>query len=538
MLEQRKTYQLINYGVRKIKLMRKTRILWTDDEIAVLKSHIIFLTEKGYEIDTCSNGNDTIDLIKKNNYDLLFLDENMPGLSGIETLKIIKEIKPEIPIIMITKSEAEEIMEAAIGSEIADYLIKPVKPNQILLTIKKNLDQKRLITEKTTTGYQQEFGRIDDMISNARTFNDWTELFKKLVFWETELEKSTDPGMIEILYAQEIAANNSFSKFISSNYLSWFNADNADKPLLSPALLAKKVFPEVKDKRPVFFILIDNLRFDQWKTISAELTDLFRITGEDLYFSILPTATQYSRNSIFAGLMPSAIAETMPELWKNDDDDEGKNNSEDKLLERQLGRTGLKYDWTYEKIGSNLEGKKVIDKVKSLLKNDLNVLVYNFVDMLSHARTEVGLIRDLANNERAYRSLTRSWFIHSTLFDLLKLLSKQKVKIIITTDHGTVRVQNPVKIVGDRQTSSNLRYKTGKNLDYDSTSVFEIKNPEKAHLPKANLSSRYIFATNQDFLVYPNNYNYFANYYRDTFQHGGISMHEMMIPVITLEPLS
>jgi CheY-like chemotaxis protein len=518
--------------------MRKIRILWTDDEIAVLKSHIIFLTEKGYEIDTCSNGNDTIDLIKKNNYDLLFLDENMPGLSGIETLKIIKEIRPEIPIIMITKSEAEEIMEAAIGSEIADYLIKPVKPNQILLAIKKNLDQKRLITEKTTTGYQQEFGRIDDMISKARTFNDWTELFKKLVFWETELEKSTDPGMIEILNAQEVAANNSFSKYISANYLSWFNADNDEKPLLSPALLAKKVFPEVKDKRPVFFILIDNLRYDQWKTISAELTEFFRIASEDLYFSILPTATQYSRNSIFAGLMPSAISETMPDLWKNDDDEEGKNNYEDKLLERQLNRNGLKYIWTYEKIGSNLEGKKIIDKVKSLLKNDLNVLVYNFVDMLSHARTEVGLIRDLANNERAYRSLTRSWFIHSTLFDLLKILSKQKVKIILSTDHGTIRVQNPVKIVGDRQTSSNLRYKTGKNLNYDSTGVFEIKNPEKAHLPKANLSSRYIFATNQDFLVYPNNYNYFANYYRDTFQHGGISMHEMMIPVITLEPLS
>jgi DNA-binding response OmpR family regulator len=518
--------------------MRKIRILWTDDEIAELKSHIIFLTEKGYEIDTCSNGTDTIDLIKQNKYDLLFLDENMPGLSGIETLKTIKEIQPDIPIIMITKSEAEEIMEAAIGSEIADYLIKPVKPNQILLAIKKNLDQKRLITEKTTTGYQLEFGRIDNMISNAKTFNDWTELYKKLVYWETELEKSTDTGMIEILEAQVVAANNAFSKFISVNYLTWFNTDNAERPVLSPALLAKKVFTQMKVKRAVFFILIDNLRFDQWKTISAELSGLYRIIEEDLYFSILPTATQYSRNSIFAGLMPSAIHETMPEFWKNDDEEEGKNNFEDKLLERQLNRNGLKISWSYEKIASNLEGKKVIDKVKTILKNDLNVLVYNFVDMLSHARTEIGLIRDLANNERAYRSLTRSWFLHSTLFGLLKILSRQNVKIIITTDHGTIRVQNPVKIIGDRQTSSNLRYKTGKNLDYDSSGVFEITNPEKAHLPRVNLSSRYIFATNQDFLVYPNNYNYFANHYRDTFQHGGISMHEMMIPVITLEPLS
>ena len=518
--------------------MRKIRILWTDDEIEDLKSHIFFLTEKGYDIDTCSNGTDTIELIKKNNYDLLFLDENMPGLSGLETLKIIKEIRPEIPIIMITKSEAEEIMDSAIGSAIADYLIKPVKPNQILLAIKKNLDQKRLVTEKTTSGYQQEFGRIDNMISNARTFNDWTELFKKLVFWETELEKSTDPGMNEILNTQEAEANNAFSKYISANYLNWFGNDTVEKPLLSPALMSRKVFPEVKDKRPVFFILIDNLRFDQWKTISAELSEFYRTIEEELYLSILPTATQYSRNAIFAGLMPSAIYESMPEYWKNDDDEEGKNQFEEKLLDRQISRNGLKYIWTYDKIGSNLEGKKVIAKMKTLLKNDLNVLVYNFVDMLSHARTDIGLIRDLANDERAYRSLTRSWFLHSSLFDLLKLLSKQKIKIILTTDHGTIRVQNPVKVLGDRQTSSNLRYKTGKNLDYDSGSVFEIKNPEKAHLPKVNLSSRYIFATNKDFLVYPNNYNYFANYFKDTFQHGGVSMHEMMIPIITLEPLS
>ena len=510
--------------------MRKIKILWTDDEIGVLKSHIMFLSEKGYEIDTCSNGNDSIDLIKQNNYDLIFLDENMPGLSGIETLRLIKEIRPEIPVIMITKSEAEDIMEAAIGSEIADYLIKPVKPNQILLAIKKNLDHKRLVTESTTIGYQQEFSRIDNMISSAKTYNDWTDLFRKLVFWETELEKSSDEGMTGILKAQESAADNSFSKFISANYLSWFGTENSDKPLLSPQLLSKKVFPEIKEGQPVFFILVDNLRYDQWKTISTELSGLYRTISEDLYFSILPTATQYSRNAIFAGLMPSVISETMPSLWKNDDDEEGKNNFEDKLLELQLSRKGLKYKWMYEKIGSNLEGKKINDKVKSILKNDLNVLVYNFVDMLSHARTEVGLIRDLANNERAYRSLTKSWFIHSTLFDLLKTLSKQKVKVIITTDHGTIRVQDPVKVIGDRQTSSNLRYKTGRNLDYDSSTVFEIKNPEKAKLPKANLTSKYIFATNRDFLVYPNNYNYFANYYRDTFQHGGISMHEMMIP--------
>jgi len=517
--------------------MRKIKILWTDDEVEALKPHIFFLEEKGYEIDTCSNGNDTIDLVRQNRYDLIFLDENMPGLSGIETLKLIKEVRTDIPVVMITISDEEEIMEAAIGSEIADYLIKPVKPKQVLLVIKKILDQRRLVTEKTTTDYRQEFNRISSMISSASTYTDWTELYKKIVFWESELEKSTDPGMNEILKLQLNEANNSFSKFIISNYLEWLNPENTNKPLLSPALFSKKIFPLVSQHRPLFFILIDNMRYDQWKTISAELSGLYRIIEEDLYFSILPTATQFGRNSIFAGLMPSAISETMPEFWINDDEEEGKNKFEEELFKSQLTRKGLKYKWSYNKISSSLEGKKINEKVRSMLENDINILVFNFVDMLSHARTEIGVIRDLANDEPAYRSLTRSWFMHSSLFDLLKTLASHPVKVIFSTDHGTIRVQNPIKIIGDRKTSSNLRYKMGRNLDYDPKKVFELTNPQKAMLPKSNLSSRYIFALNQDFLVYQNNYNYYAGYYKDTFQHGGISMQEIMIPVACLEPV-
>jgi DNA-binding response OmpR family regulator len=517
--------------------MRKIKILWTDDEVEALKPHIIFLEEKGYEIDTCSNGNDTIDLVRLNQYDLIFLDENMPGLSGIETLKLIKEVRTDIPVVMITKSDEEELMEAAIGSEIADYLIKPVKPKQVLLAIKKILDQRRLITEKTTTDYRLEFTRITNMISTASTCNDWTELYKKLVFWESELEKSSDPGMSEILKMQDNEANNSFSRFMINNYLSWMKPDNVNKPILSSSLFTKKIFPHVQEKKPLFFILIDNMRYDQWKTISAELAGMYRVIEEDLYFSILPTSTQFSRNSIFAGLMPSAIAETMPQYWINDDDEEGKNNFEEELFRNQLTRKKLNYKWSYNKISNSAAGKKVNEKVRSLLENDINILVFNFVDILSHARTEIGVIRDLANDERAYRSLTRSWFINSTLFELLKTLASHQVKVVFSTDHGTIRVQNPVKIIGDRKTSSNLRYKMGRNLDYDQKRVFELKDPEKAMLPKSNISSRYIFALNKDFLVYQNNYNHYASYYKDTFQHGGISMQEIMLPFACLEPV-
>jgi CheY-like chemotaxis protein len=518
--------------------MRKIKILWTDDEIEVLKPHIFFLREKGYEIDTCSNGNDTIDLIMRNSYDLIFLDEHMPGLSGIETLRLIKEAHPEIPVVMITKSEEEDIMEAAIGFEIADYLIKPVKPNQILMALKKNLEQKRFVTEKNTTDYRLEFRNISALIDNAKTGDDWTELYRKIVYWESELEKSSDSGMSEILQMQESEANNAFSKFIANNYLKWLSSGNTEKPLLSPSLLTEKVFPHLRESRPLFFILIDNMRFDQWRTIAAELTGLFRIVKEEMYFSILPTATQFSRNSIFAGMMPLTISETMPEFWVPDDEEEGKNNFEEEFLKRQIAKKALNIKWSYNKINSGQEGKKVNSRIESLLDNDLNVLVFNFVDILSHARTEIGLIRDLAADERAYRSLTRSWFLHSSLFELLKTLSSHRIRIVFSTDHGTIRVQNPLKIIGDKKTSSNLRYKMGRSLDYDPLKVFEIKNPEKAWLPKTNISSRYIFAVNQDFLVYQNNYNYYAGYYKDTFQHGGISMQEMLLPVACLDPLS
>lgn len=517
--------------------MRTVRILWTDDEIEVLKPHIIFLQEKGYEIDTCSNGNDSLDLIKQNSYDLIFLDENMPGLSGIETLRLIRDIRTDIPVVMVTKSEEEDLMETAIGAEIADYLIKPVKPKQILLAIKKILDQRRIIAEKTTSGYQQEFSRISNLISTASSCEEWADLYRKIIFWQSELERSPDTGMDEILKTQETEANNAFTRFVMHNYLNWLKPENTTKPVLSPALFPKKIFPHIRDNKPLFFILIDNMRYDQWRTISAELNRMYRIVDEDFYFSILPTSTQFSRNAIFAGLMPNKIAENMPSLWVNDDEEEGKNNNEEEFFKNQLSNKGLRYKWTYNKISSGPEAKRVNERFRQLLDNDLNILVYNFVDMLSHARTEMDVIRELAGDERAYRSLTRSWFIHSPLFDLLKMLSAHPVRVVFSTDHGTIRVQNPVKIVGDRKTSPNLRYKMGRNLDYDPRKVFEVTSPEKAMLPKSNISSRYIFAINKDYLVYHNNYNYYSSYYKDTFQHGGISMQEVILPVALLEPV-
>ncbi|NVO10237.1 MAG: PglZ domain-containing protein [Bacteroidales bacterium] len=512
-------------------------ILWVDDEIDFLQTHIIFLEQKGYTMLTANNGQDALDIVRETDLDLVFLDENMPGLSGLETLTIIKEIKSALPVVMITKSEEENIMDQAIGSKIADYLIKPVSPKQVLLSIKKNVHNRQLVSEKATADYRSEFGKISQLISSARDFNDWTDVFRKLVMWNLELADLNDQGVAQILEHQKTEANNEFSKFIKNNYVSWFRPETVDKPLLSPNLFQSKVFPIVDSGQKVLFVLIDNFRFDQWKIIEPIISTHWRVENESLYCGILPTVTQYARNSIFAGLMPLEIQKFYPDLWVFDEEDEGKNLYEEELLNKQLHRLGKSYKWYYEKSNTLKSGQKIVDNLKEILKKDLTVLVYNFVDILSHARTEMEMMRELASDEAAYLSITKSWFLHSELWALLKEAAAQKVKLIITSDHGTILVQNPIKVIGDKDTSSNLRYKLGRNLNYNPKEVFEIRKPEEAHLPKQNISSSFIFASNGDFLAYPNNYNHYVKYYRNTFQHGGISLEEMLIPLIELKPL-
>lgn len=514
--------------------MKKERILWADDEIDLLNVYVIFLEEKGYEVVTATNGKDAIDLCRQESFDIIFLDENMPGLSGLETLSQLKEIVPDVPMVMITKSEEENIMNMAIGRKIADYLTKPVNPSQILLTLKKNIHKKEIVSEHTTSSYRSEFGRIGMKINDSLTYEDWEEVYKKLIYWELELAE-TDSGMDEMLRMQKTEANHTFTKFVKRNYEEWFR-NPEQRPLMSPDLFKNKVFPLLDAGEKVFFVLIDNFRFDQWKIIREMLSEVYTFTEEGLYASILPTATQYARNAIFSGLMPIQIQQLFPDLWVDEEEEEGKNLNEKDLIQTQLNRFRKNYSFSYHKINESSYCDKLIERLPQLDSNPLNVCVLNFIDMMSHARTESRMMRELANDEEAYRSLTLSWFRHSGTLELLKAIARRGYKVILTTDHGTIQVKNPVKVIGDKNTTVNLRYKVGKNLSYNKKEVFEITDPKKVGLPCPNVSSAYIFAGNDDFFAYPNNYNHYVSYYRNTFQHGGISLEEMLIPLVIMQP--
>ena len=515
-------------------MMKNIHILWVDDEIDLLKPHILFLEKKDYKVTTCTNGADAIDMVDENNFDIVFLDENMPGITGLETLSEIKQKNPNLPIVMITKSEEEYLMEEAIGSKIADYLIKPVNPNQILLSLKKNLDHSRLVSEKTTSNYQQEFRKISMDLAMVNSYEEWSELYKKLVHWELELEDINDTGMLEILESQKSEANSQFFKFIKKKYQNWLTSN--DKPTFSHTLFKDYVVPNLSKEQGVLWVVIDNLRYDQYRVLEPFINNYYKKEEENSYYSILPTATQYARNAIFSGLMPSEMEKRFPKLWKNDTDEGGKNLFEAEFLNDQIKRLGLDIKHEYYKIVSLKSGKDLADNYNGTKQNDLTAVVFNFVDMLSHAKTEMEVIKELAGDDKAYRSLTVSWFKNSPLYDIIQKAQKLGQKLIITTDHGTINCKHPTKVIGDKNISSNLRYKTGRSLSYEDKDVYAIKNPKDIFLPTVAINSPFIFTKEDLFFAYPNNYNHFVKYYKNTYQHGGISLEEMIIPCAVYNP--
>lgn len=511
--------------------------MWVDDEIDLLKPHILFLIEKGYEVITFNNGSDAVDALKDQNVDLVFLDEQMLGISGLETLDIIKNMQPSLPIVMITKSEEESIMNQALGAKISDYLIKPVSPGQVLIAIKKLLETKQLMEDRVTSVYRQEFRNLSFEINAASNYTEWETVYKKLVHWDMELSQLDDEVLIDLLREQKQDANKIFSRYIERNYLDFARGEKGEEDFeMSHTVMRKKLFRLINNDVPVFFVVIDNLRYDHWKTLQSLIEPYMKIITDSTYMSILPSVTHYARNSMFAGLMPSEIEKKYPQYWIPEDANEYKNQYEKELLSEQLKRFGIDDKFTYNKVLNQSFGMKILDYLPKMMTTPLNVIIYNFVDMLSHASTEVELLKEMAADEKSYRAVIKSWFEHSSLFELIKTLSTKKAIFVLTSDHGSIRITNPVKIKGDRETSVNLRYKAGRNLEYDPKFTFAIRNPLDAFIPKLNATNSIVFAKEYAYFVYPNNFNQYVNYYRNTIQHGGISMDEMIVPFVIMQP--
>ncbi len=521
--------------------MNNKRLLWVDDEIDLLRSHIIFLTEKGYDVDTATNGEDAISSVKEKSYDLIFLDEMMAGMGGLETLGQIKEVNPNIPVVMVTKNEEETLMNEAIGGKIADYLTKPVNPSQVLLVCKKILDAKKITGEYAAKDYLHDFNTISQALMNNLDFAEWTDIYVKMVNWDIELDTHPEIGLRQTLNDQFKEANKEFSKFVESNYKNWIsNLGDFDTPVLSPEIVPKFIIPHLKDsKSAVFFFVLDCLRLDQWLLMEKHLIDTFNINKE-FYYAIVPTATPYARNSLFSGLFPSEIEKYYPDLWSTGNDDErSMNKYEKELLQLLLDRKKVKLrnELKYIKIIDPEVGRTFEQNILSYQNSQLTAVVVNFLDMIAHGRSDSDLLKEIAPDEPAYRSLTNSWFTHSSLLSTFRALAKIKnVKIFITTDHGSIRSLRGAKVLGDKEASTNLRFKYGRNLKVDGKHAIYINNAEEYKLPKRGVTVNYIIAKEDYYFVYPTDYHKYLTYYKDTFQHGGISMEEMILPIIMLEP--
>ncbi|HSL90029.1 MAG TPA: bifunctional response regulator/alkaline phosphatase family protein [Ignavibacteriaceae bacterium] len=517
------------------------KLLWVDDEIELLRSHIIFLSEKGYDVDSATNGEDAVSMIRNTNYDLMFLDEMMAGMGGLETLAKIKEFKPNLPVVMITKSEEESLMNEAIGGKIRDYLTKPVNPSQVLLVCKKILEGKKISGEYAAKDYLQDFNEISRSLMGSLDYNDWLNIYLKLVNWSIELDRHPEVGLKQTLSDQFKEANKEFSKFVENNYRHWItNQGNPEVPTLTTEIVEKYVLDDLKqENNSVFLFVLDCLRLDQWMVMEEHLRELFTIK-KDYYYSILPTATPYARNSLFSGLYPLDIEKYYPTLWQgNDEDERSMNKHEKELLQLLLDRKKIKLrnDLKYLKIIDPEVGRNFEQNIHSYKTNHFTAVVVNFLDMIAHGRSDSDLLKEIAPDESAFRSLTNSWFTHSSLLSTLRALAGFKnIKIILTTDHGSIRSLRGAKVLGDREASTNLRFKYGRNLKADEKHAVYIKNSMEYKLPKRGVTINYIIAKEDYYFVYPTDYHKYLSHYKDTFQHGGISMEEMILPVVSMEP--
>ena len=515
----------------------KRKILWADDEIDLLRAHHRFLDDKGYVVTPVSNGKDAIALIAQEPFDIVLLDEMMPGLDGLSTLEQIKMIDPNVPVVMITKNEEEHLMNEAIGRRINDYLTKPVNPSQIFMACKKILDSRQIRQSQAGQNYVSKANEIREQLSGEITWQTWINVHRRLCEWDIEIARLRDAGLSQMIEDQRRECNHEFGRFIGRDYATWIAEEN-DSPPLSVDVVPEFVVPYLEQGRQVFFIVVDCLRLDHWMVMEPQLAEYFNIK-RSYHYSVLPTATPFSRNAIFSGLFPNEIARKYGDIWHNADENEHSlNRNEHQYIDDQVADMGveLKPGSHYVKVLDTGEAQGLTRKVPSLKKWPLVSVVYNFLDMLVHGRAQSDLLKEMAPNEIAFRALVQTWFGNSSLFETLKAISRTDAVVVLTTDHGSVRGTRASVVHGDRDTSSNLRYKYGRNLRSEDKDALMIKDPEAYGLPSGGLGSNFVIAKEDFYFVYPTNFNQYQRQYKDSFQHGGISLEEMVLPVAIMEP--
>ncbi|MCF7919164.1 MAG: response regulator [Candidatus Cloacimonetes bacterium] len=511
--------------------MQQIKILWVDDEIDQLKPFVIFLEERGYKVDTVSNGSDAVSMITENPYDLVLLDEMMPGMDGLATLREFKKINSSLPVVMVTKSEEEGLMDGAIAGQIADYLLKPINPKQIIMAIKKIIQADDIRRDMIGQEYAQFSAKLNQKLFAGPDFIEWAELYRDLCRWDLRLDEINEPNITQTHFLEKLNCNSEFTEYIMNNYKEWLHSEM--RPQLSIDIVPEVLLPELGKGHPVYLIVLDCMRLDQYFAFAPMLSELFDVNLQ-LYYSILPTATPYSRNAIFSGLLPIDIAERFPEYWNETDDiDNSRNRNEHQLIDSQLKELGSGLSESrYVKIFNSEEANFVQRKINNWNNEELIVLVYNFLDMVAHHRSKSPILKEAIPDEKALRDFTKHWFIHSTFYTTLQEIASQKGTVIITTDHGSIRVNRASQIVGDKDTTSTVRYKQGKNLKVNSKNALLIKDPVEYGLPTRNIIDSYALTRDDYYFVYPNSFHQYQKQFSGTFQHGGISMEEMILPVV------
>lgn len=513
------------------------KILWVDDQIEELRSHVVYLADKGYEVDGVTNGQDAVEKLKQQDYDAILLDEMMPGMTGIETLAELKKVRETVPVVMITKSEEEDLMNRAIGKRIDDYLVKPVSPLQIVSALKRLLEGRKIRGEQLSRDFSGHYMDTQDRIATAKTPDDWVELYNGLVQWELDIVADGDHGLLTTHDEMLAEANRGFVRYVREHYAGWVSGAD-DAPLMSPDLFRTWVAPEIEGSSQVVWIVIDCMRLDQWRHVESLLEPYYHLERRH-YWSILPSATPFARNALFAGLYPREIATRYPDWWRGSSRQQhSKNAHEKELLGEQLKRLGSSAadSYKYYKVFDARDTDDLSRQVGSLEGVRLVAAVYNFLDIMAHGRSQSQILKELAPDVPAFRSLMRSWFEHSTLLDVLRTLSRRDCTVVLTTDHGSIFCNRATPVRANRETSTNVRYKYGDNLGVDEKIVFLMKDPEDYMLPRQSTIENYAITTDNYYLVYPTNFHEYERLYRDSFQHGGISLEEMIVPFVVMKP--